>query len=105
MRLSSEVLKRTYSPTFCSRSASTGLRSQVLNGPLIRPLGPFMMASAMVRCAGVIFSSVISGMRSPVRANAEPANKTLMVARRKMAFMERSLFVAALCAFVCRPVP
>ena len=32
-RLSSEVLKRTYSPTFCRRSASSGLRSQTRKGP------------------------------------------------------------------------
>src|SRR5947199_58802 len=50
-RLSSEVLKRRYSPTFCRRSASSGLRSQALNGPRRPPRGPDMMSSATLRCA------------------------------------------------------
>src|ERR1700716_2154514 len=87
-RLSSEVLKRMYSPTFCRRSASTGLRSQALNGPLMPFLGPDMMASATVRWADDILSSGISAMRSPVRATAEPANSRQMADARRIVFMD-----------------
>src|ERR1700730_12600796 len=86
-RLSSEVLKRTYSPTFCRRSASSGLRSQALNGPLILPRGPDMIASATVRWAGVILSSGISAKRSPFSASAEPARSRETADIRSMVFM------------------
>src|SRR5450432_2259546 len=89
-RLSSEVLNRTYSPTFCRRSANSGLRNQALKGPLIPFLGPAMMASAMVRWAGDILSSGISAMRSPLSATAEPASNTQMADARKIVFMEFS---------------
>src|ERR1700712_2167927 len=86
-RLSSEVLNRMYSPTFCRRSASSGLRSQALNGPPIPFRGPDMMASATVRWAVDILSSEISAMRSPVKAAAEPANSRQMADARRIAFM------------------
>src|ERR1700748_3585871 len=92
-RLSSEELKRTYSPTFCRRSASSGLRSQALNGPLIPLRGPAMMASAIVRGGGVILSSGISGKRSPVKAQAEPANSRQTAVARTKIFMALSLIV------------
>src|ERR1700754_2750137 len=97
-RLSSEELKRTYSPTFCRRSASSGLRSQALNGPLMPLRGPDMMASATVCCCGVILSSGISGNRSPVRARAEPANTRQTAVARRMVFMALSLITPDLFA-------
>src|SRR6202158_5949775 len=90
-RLSSEVLKRIYSPTFSRRSDNSGLRSQALNGPLILFLGPDMMASATARWAGDILSSGISAMRSPVSASAEPANNRQIADARRIVFMEASL--------------
>ena len=93
-RLSSEVLNRRYSPTFCSRSASSGLRSQALNGPRRPPLGPLMISSATLRCAGDILSSGIGAMRSAVTAAAEPANKTQSSEPRRIEFMVFSLVSA-----------
>ena len=87
MRLSSEVLKRIYSPTFCSRSASSGLRSHALNGPRRPPRGPAMMSSATLRCAGDILSSGIGAMRSPFTASADPANTSVMSEARSMDFI------------------
>src|SRR3954469_17494595 len=87
MRLSSEVLKRIYSPTFCSRSASSGLRSHALNGPRRPPRGPDMMSSATLRCAGDILSSAIGAKRSAVSASAEPASASVMRDARRMDFI------------------
>ena len=42
-RAGSTLLKRAYSPTFCTRSASSGLRSSALNGPRAPPRGPLTM--------------------------------------------------------------
>src|SRR5882724_4750330 len=92
-RLSSEVLNLTYSPTFCRRSASSGLRSHALKGPLNAFLGPHMMASATLRWAAEILSRGISAMRSPVNAKAEPANSIQTAEMRRMVFMEPPLKV------------
>src|SRR4051794_17077512 len=53
----SELPKRMYSPSFCARSASSGLRSSALNGPRSPPRGPAAIASATRRCSGVISSA------------------------------------------------
>src|ERR1700704_4668612 len=86
-RLSSEVLNLRYSPTFCRRSASSGLRSQALNGPRRPPLGPDMMSSATLRCAGDILSSGIGAMRSAVTAAADAADTTQTRDARRIDFM------------------
>src|SRR6266850_976591 len=47
----SELLKRMYSPIFCERSASSGLRSNALNGPRTPPRGPPAISWYTLRCA------------------------------------------------------
>src|SRR6185295_9998167 len=63
-RLSSGKTKRMYSPTFCTRRISSGLRMKATNGPFTSPRGPAFSSAAAFFWSSVIFSSGIAGMRS-----------------------------------------
>ncbi len=64
-RGSIELLKRTNSPTFCTRSAISGLRSSALNGPRCQlPRGPEAMPCATRFWSGVIVASDSGAKRS-----------------------------------------
>src|SRR5262245_36132724 len=62
------LLKRTYSPTLCTRSAASGLRRSALNGPRAPLRGPETMPLYASRCCGVISASVSSLKRRPPAA-------------------------------------
>src|SRR5262249_37656751 len=66
-----EVLNRTYSPSFCAASASSGLRSSALNGPRMPLRGPAMILSATSFCSGVMVSGD-SGLKRWVSIWATP---------------------------------
>src|SRR5580698_7961287 len=62
-RFGTDDEKRRYSPTRCSRCATSGLRSQAWNGPRRPPRGPDAIASATSRWAGVISCCDSGGKR------------------------------------------
>src|SRR5713226_2941296 len=64
IRCSSELWNRRYSPTFCSRSMSSGLRRRGMKGPFTPLRGPATISSAALRCASVILPAGNGGIRS-----------------------------------------
>ena len=64
MRVSSALWKRMYSPTFCSRLISSGLRKRGMKGPNTAPRGPAISSWAAAFCAAFIDAIGSAGMRS-----------------------------------------
>src|SRR3954471_4814423 len=72
-RAGSELLNLRYSPSFCTRSASSGLRSSGPKGPRTPPRGPPAMASSTRFWASVSLSRGMSGKRACAIAVVENA--------------------------------
>src|ERR1700683_405330 len=86
--------KRRYSPVFCSRLMNSGLRRSGMKGPPApaAPRGPATTSSRAFRCASVIFSLGIRGMRSCAAA-ALKQNKRRKESRAKVASLTGRLLL------------
>src|SRR5579864_8056784 len=86
--------KRRYSPVFCRRLMNSGLRRSGMKGPPApaAPRGPAVTSSSAFRCASVIFSLGIGGMRSCAAA-ALKQNKRRKESRAKVASLTGKLLL------------